>query len=128
MNRNPSAVDWKQPMDRSSVRWGVLTSTMLTGICLALAASGCTPSASAAPANSSESAGELLDDTVITTRVKAAFLNEPALKSFQIGVKTFKDTVQLSGFVDSHSTKLLAGRVASGVKGVAKVSNDLIVK
>jgi osmotically-inducible protein OsmY len=86
------------------------------------------PAAQAAPTKTSESAGELLDDTVITTRVKAAFLNEPTLKSFQIGVKTYKDVVQLSGFVDSHSSKLLAGRVAPGVKGVAAVSNDLIVK
>jgi osmotically-inducible protein OsmY len=85
-------------------------------------------SAKAATPATTESAGELLDDTVITTRVKAAFLNEPALKSFQIGVKTYKDVVQLSGFVDSLASKLLAGKVAGGVKGVATVRNDLIVK
>jgi osmotically-inducible protein OsmY len=76
----------------------------------------------------SESAGEALDDTVITTQVKAALLNEPSLKSFQISVKTYKDTVQLSGFVDSAAAKQTAGRVAASIKGVASVRNDLIVK
>jgi osmotically-inducible protein OsmY len=82
----------------------------------------------ATAAASSESAGEALDDTVITTQVKAALLNEPSLKSFQISVKTYKDTVQLSGFVDSAAAKQTAGRIAAGVKGVASVRNDLIVK
>jgi osmotically-inducible protein OsmY len=81
------------------------------------------------PANrTNESAGEWLDNTVITTRVKTALLSEPALKSFQIGVKSFKDTVQLSGFVDSTASAALAGRITAAVPGVASVKNDLIVK
>jgi osmotically-inducible protein OsmY len=75
-----------------------------------------------------ESAGQWLDSTVITTRVKTALLAEPALKSFQISVKSFKDTVQLSGFVDSSASAALAGRVTAAVPGVAAVKNDLIVK
>jgi osmotically-inducible protein OsmY len=76
----------------------------------------------------SESAGEFVDDTVITTRVQAAILKDAALKPFQIGVKTYKDTVQLSGFVDSSQAVKRAGGLALGVQGVAKVKNDLIVK
>jgi osmotically-inducible protein OsmY len=48
-----------------------------------------------------EGAGEYLDDTVITTKVKTAVLNEPSLKSAETNVETFKGVVQLSGFVSS---------------------------
>src|SRR3970282_1439235 len=48
-----------------------------------------------------EGTGEYIDDSVITTKVKAAIFSEPTLKVFQINVETFKGEVQLSGFVDS---------------------------
>ena len=51
-----------------------------------------------------EGTGEYVDDTVITTKVKAAILDEPTLKSAEINVETFKGTVQLSGFVSSPAT------------------------
>lgn len=75
-----------------------------------------------------ESAGEYVDDSVITTKVKAALLGDSSLKSFQIGVETYKNVVQLSGFVDSEQSRRRAGEVAAGVGGVARVRNDLIVK
>ena len=75
-----------------------------------------------------ESTGEYVDDSTITTKVKAAILNEPALKVFQINVETFKGEVQLSGFVDSAEMKTKAGEVARGVGGVKSVKNNLIVK
>ncbi len=74
------------------------------------------------------SAGEYVDDTVITTKVKAAIFDEPALKLLQINVKTFKGEVQLSGFVDSQASISKAGEVARSVNGVRSVKNDLIVK
>jgi osmotically-inducible protein OsmY len=83
---------------------------------------------SAPPATSHESAGEYIDDSVITTRVKSAFLGEESLKSMQIGVETYKGVVQLSGFVDSRQAVHRAGEVASHVKGVRSVKNDLAVK
>jgi osmotically-inducible protein OsmY len=75
-----------------------------------------------------EGTGEYVDDSAITTKVKAAILNEPTLKVFQINVETFKGTVQLSGFVDSSQSIKRAGEVARGVKGVKSVKNNLIVK
>ena len=51
-----------------------------------------------------EGTGEYIDDTMITTKVKAAILNEPTLKSAEINVETFKGVVQLSGFVNSRAT------------------------
>jgi hypothetical protein len=75
-----------------------------------------------------ESAGEFIDDSVISTKVRAAFLEDSALRKFYIGVGTYKDTVQLSGFVDSTQAARHAAEVAAGVHGVTKVKNDLIVK
>ena len=75
-----------------------------------------------------ESTGEYVDDSAITTKVKAAIFNDPSLKVFQISVETFKGVVQLSGFVDSAQSAKKAGEVAAGVKGVKSVKNDLIVR
>jgi osmotically-inducible protein OsmY len=71
---------------------------------------------------------EYVDDSVITSKVKAAIFNETTLKTMQIEVKTFKGEVQLSGFVDSAQSVTKAGEIARSVKGVTKVNNALIVK
>ena len=75
-----------------------------------------------------ESTGQYVDDSTITTKVKAAILDETTLKTLQISVKTFKGSVQLSGFVDSEQSLAIAGEVARRVGGVKDVMNDLIVK
>jgi len=75
-----------------------------------------------------EGTGEYIDDSVITTKVKAAIFNDPSLKVFQINVETFKGEVQLSGFVDSAQSVKKAGEVARSVGGVKSVKNNLIVK
>ncbi len=75
-----------------------------------------------------QSTGQYIDDSVITTRVKAAIFEEPSLKTLQISVKTYNGTVQLSGFVDSAQSAKKAAEVAGSVEGVTTVKNDLIVK
>jgi len=75
-----------------------------------------------------EGTGEYVDDSVITTKVKAAILHEPALKVGEINVETFKGVVQLSGFVSSPAAISKAGEVARGVAGVKSVKNDMRVK
>ena len=77
---------------------------------------------------SKEGTGEYIDDSVITTKVKAAVLNEPTLKSAEINVETFKGVVQLSGFVNSQEDIEKAASVAKGVKGVTSVKNDMRLK
>ena len=72
--------------------------------------------------------GEYVDDTVITTKVKAAIFNEPTLKSAEINVETFKGAVQLSGFVKSQADIYKAVDVARSVKGVVSVKNDMRLK
>ncbi|SDH75773.1 BON domain-containing protein [Nitrosomonas sp. Nm132] len=75
-----------------------------------------------------EGTGEYFDDTVITTKVIAAILNEPTLKSAEINVETFKGVVQLSGFVSSQANIDKAIEVARSVKGVVSVKNAMRVK
>jgi osmotically-inducible protein OsmY len=75
-----------------------------------------------------DTAGQYVDDSVITSKVKAAIFDEMSLKTFQINVKTYHGTVQLSGFVDTAEHAQKAGEVARGVEGVNEVRNDLIVK
>lgn len=81
-----------------------------------------------APTRKQASVGEYVDDTVITTKVKAAIFDEPTLKTMQISVETFKGEVQLSGFVNSTQSVNKAGELARSVGGVKGVKNDLIVK
>lgn len=72
--------------------------------------------------------GDVVSDSVITTKVKSALLAEKDVNSFDIKVQTFDGTVQLSGFVDSQWQIDKAVQVAAGVQGVRKVKNDLIHK
>ena len=75
-----------------------------------------------------EGTGEYIDDTVITTKVKAAIFNDPLLKVAEINVETYKGIVQLSGFVRTNAAADRAVDVASKVGGVKSVKNDLRLK
>ena len=74
------------------------------------------------------STGEVIDDSVITTKIKSQLAADEFLKSFQISVETRKGIVELSGFVDSQKAKDKAEQIARGVDGVKSVKNALIVK
>ncbi|MGB4468369.1 MAG: BON domain-containing protein [Azovibrio sp.] len=75
-----------------------------------------------------EGTGEYVDDVVITSKVKAAILNDENLKSAEINVETFKGVVQLSGFVSSRAAANRAVAVARSVKGVTAVKDDMRIK
>lgn len=72
-----------------------------------------------------EGTGEYVDDSVVTTKVKALLFDEPNLRSGQINVETFKGVVQLSGFVNSKADITKALEIARSVKGVNSVKNDM---
>ena len=72
-----------------------------------------------------EGAGEYVDDSVITTKVKAALLADPVTKVLQVNVETFKGAVQLSGFVESQAVATRAVEVTRGIGGVNTVKNDM---
>jgi hyperosmotically inducible protein len=79
------------------------------------------------PSRTVKSAGEQIDDSAITGRVKTALASDPATSAFQIDVETFRGAVQLNGFVDSADMKSAATRVARSVEGVKSVENNLSV-
>lgn len=76
----------------------------------------------------SAKAGVAIEDTEITTKVKAAIFAEPGLKSLQIGVDTVKGVVTLTGSVDSQSNSDRAKALAGAVANVKRVENQLLVK
>ena len=84
--------------------------------------------AACASTSKQESTGEYVDDSVITTKVKSLLAADDFLKSFEIGVETYKGTVQLSGFVDSQKAIDKAVEITRSVKGVKSVKNNLSVK
>ncbi|WP_332877586.1 BON domain-containing protein [Massilia sp. S19_KUP03_FR1] len=96
--------------------------TALFAVSLAATFVGC------ASTSTREGTGEYIDDSVITTKVKAAIINEPTLKATEINVETFKGSVQLSGFVAQPADAAKAAEIARGVKGVKSVKNDVRVK
>jgi hyperosmotically inducible periplasmic protein len=76
----------------------------------------------------SRTAGNALDDGVITAKVKSALLADPNVKSFDIAVVTRKGGVQLSGFVDSQAQIDQALAIAGKVDGVTTVGNEMSIK
>ena len=82
-----------------------------------------------ASTSTQEGTGEFVDDSVITTKVKTAVLEESSLKSAgEIHVETFKGIVRLSGSVSSQAKIDKAVEVASKVAGVKSVTNDMKLK
>ena len=76
----------------------------------------------------SESTGEYVEDTVLTTNVKAAMVNQPELNASEINVETYKGKVQLSGFVSSQADIDKAVAAARSINGVKSVTNDMRLK
>jgi osmotically-inducible protein OsmY len=100
----------------------IKTLTTLFATIALMATLGC------AATRTQEGTGQYVDDTVITTKVKAAILGEPALKVSEINVETFKGVVQLSGFVNSRDDMKSAVKLASAVNGVKSVKDDMQLK
>ena len=84
--------------------------------------------AGCAASRTHEATGEYVGDTVITTKVKAALLNDRRFHSAEINVETYKGDVQLSGFVSSESVANNAQKVAGSIEGVKSVFNDMRIK
>jgi hyperosmotically inducible protein len=81
-----------------------------------------------AVARDQQTVGSYIDDTTITTRVKARFAEDPAVSAMSLNVETLKGTVQLSGFAKSDAERNAAGRLAANTPGVKSVKNDIVVR
>ena len=97
-------------------------------ISLLLSAVAISALAACASTSTQESTGQYMDDSAITTKVKAAIFNDPGLKSSEINVETYKGRVQLSGFVSSRANIDQAVAVTQAVGGVTSVKNDMRMK
>lgn len=93
----------------------------LTGA-LAAALSGCAGTAQ------KESTGELVDDSVITTKVKSALITDKTVSGTSISVETFKGRVLLAGYVKSPDERQRAEGLARAVAGVKAVNNQIEVR
>jgi hyperosmotically inducible protein len=94
---------------------------------LALCAAGALAAGCAAPptdtAGSSRTA--VVEDTVVTGRVRAALNEDPVVQAHQIDVETYRSVVQLSGFVDTAEQKARATEIARRIDGVRDVNNEI---
>lgn len=78
--------------------------------------------------SSMKKVGGYMDDSGVTAKVKAALVDNDAIKSTDISVKTHSGVVTLSGFVTSQDQAELAVDAAKKVEGVKSVSDKLHVK
>ena len=95
--------------------------TAVTAVVL-LTAAGC------AVTRGQETVGAYVDDAAITTSVKARFVDNKDVDASSIKVETLNGTVMLSGFAKSMTEKTTAEAIASKVKGVKMVKNELAVR
>ena len=70
-------------------------------------------------------AGQVIDDMSIATRLKSAFAADPLTDAIDIDIEVDRDKVQLNGFVDSEEERARAEEIARTTKGVASVTNNL---
>lgn len=87
-----------------------------------VAATGC------AVGRDQETVGAYVDDSAITTKVKAKMVEDKTVAASSISVETLKGTVQLSGFAKSSAEKAQAESIARSVSGVRSVRNDIVVR
>ena len=95
----------------------ILAATLF-GSALALGSVGCTHLGD-------KSAGAIVDDATITTKVKAKFVEDPTVKAMNIKVDTYQGVVQLSGFANSQAEADKAAQIARATSGVKSVKNDI---
>ena len=95
--------------------------SVLTALAL-LAASGC------AVQRGQETVGAYVDDTAITTSVKARYVDNPEVDASAISVETLNGSVMLSGFAKNANERATAESIAMKVKGVKSVKNGITVR
>ena len=105
-----------------------LVTTTLAGVMTISIVACSKPVDSTVAATPTISVGTEIDDSVVTTRVKTALLDNIDIKGFDIQVETRKGEVMLSGFVSNQAQIDQAVTVAKGIDGVKSVNNKLSVK
>lgn len=99
-----------------------------TPLIATLAAAALLVSAGCAVTRGQETVGAYIDDTGITTAVKARFVENKQVDASSIRVETLNGTVMLSGFAKNSVEKSTAENLARGVNGVKTVRNEIAVR
>jgi len=102
--------------------------TIFKRLSVLLLALTCVSVIGCAGSRTQERPGEYVSDSWITTKVKAALVDDPQVKATEVNVETFKGVVQLSGFVSSTAAMNQAVYVTRNIKGVTSVKNDMRIK
>jgi osmotically-inducible protein OsmY len=104
---------------------------LVTGFAAALLATGAVSvmaeEGQTAP-KTDRTAGQVIDDSVLTGKVKSALIADSRTKAYQINVTTKEGVVYLNGVVDSAAAKMAATEVAQSIEGVKAVDNELSAK
>lgn len=103
------------------------TSALFAMLLSAVLAAGCGTMTGTSPDGSKKSAGQVLDDAVITSKVKTALLADPDISGLKINVDTEKGRVKLKGEVKTIGLRRKAESITRGVEGVQSVDNQLII-
>lgn len=74
------------------------------------------------------SVGAYVDDTAITTSVKARFIENKAVDATSINVETLNGTVMLSGFAKNATERSTAESLAMNTNGVKRVKNEISIR
>jgi osmotically-inducible protein OsmY len=99
---------------------------LLTVVFITASTAGCNSNEERGSAErAGATAGRVIDDSVITGKVKSALIADSTTKAYQIEVETYQGNVQLSGFVDSAEQRRRAVEIARNVEGVKDVKNSL---
>ena len=101
---------------------------MKTLILASIVAVSALTTAGCAVQSGQSSVGQYVDDTTITTRVKARLAEDRTVSAMRIQVETLNGTVQLAGFAASDAEKQKAAELARGVPDVKEVRNNIIVR
>lgn len=94
----------------------------------AAAAAAVVTTTGCAVARDQQTVGSYIDDSTLTTRVKAKFAEDPTVSAMSISVETLKGEVQLSGFAKSAEEKSKAEVLAKNTSGVQSVRNSIVVR
>lgn len=99
-----------------------LAAATLTAAVTVLVAPGC------AVTRGQETVGAYVDDSTITTAVKARFVENHEVDATNIHVETLNGTVMLSGFAKNATEKATAEQLAWKINGVKAVKNEIAVR
>lgn len=102
------------------------TSLLIMLLSASLAA-GCNTMSGKSSDGSQKTAGQVVDDATITSKVKSALAADPDISAFKINVDTQKGVVKLKGEIKTLALRRKAESIVRDVQGVKSVDNQLVI-